>query len=140
MAARRKKSPPEETKRGTTGRFVPCPAMLWRHPRSRRAFEVKWSVKRNRVHYYYACGECEPKCQVFLNDWTEKDGWTLPEAEAAGFEPKCTDERRLELLEELGLQQATPQVPPLPPDWRPTGPLPYVSVPLRKKKKKPKPK
>jgi len=133
----KKRLPPENTGKGTTGRFVPCPAMRWRHPRVRRAFEVKWSSKRRdgetKVCFYFACSECEPKCQVFLNDWAEHSGWTIPEAEAEGFVPKCTDERKVELLAELGLTMAAPPPPPPPPNWRPPmpphryGPIPKTT-------------
>ena len=131
--AKPKKAPPENTGKGRTGRFVPCPAMRWRHPRARKAFEVKWSSKRARgeirVYYYFACSECEPKTQVFLNDWVPNAGWTIPQAEAEGFVPKCNDERRAELLAEMGLTQQNPLPPPPPPNWRPpVPPTAYMKV------------
>ena len=111
--------------------------MPWRHPRVRRAFEVRWSQKQGRhgeekLSFFYSCSECEPRCQVFLNDWTEDDGWTIPECEAQGFHPKCTDQRRDELLKELGVKMAAPMLPPPPPNWRP--PVPPAYVPVMKKK------
>lgn len=126
------KKVPEETGRGFTGRFVPCPATPWRHPEERRAFEVRWStkVKRGdrRVYFFFTCTCCTPNSTIFLNDWTENSGFTLVEAEAAGFRPKVNRERREELLKELGLRQiAGPQqIPPVPAPWPPMHPLPRV--------------
>jgi hypothetical protein len=109
--------------RRRTGRFIPCPAMLWRHPEDRNAYEIWRSEKikngQLRVYYYYRCGACDPVGQYFLNDWSDSSGYTIVEAEAAGFKPKVSPERKADLLKELGLQQMTP-----PPPLHPAGPWP----------------
>jgi hypothetical protein len=132
------KKPPEHNAKGRTGRFVPCPAERWRHPEDRVAFEVRWSAKRKsgliQVYHFYACSVCEPKTQVFLNDWNEGDGFTVVEAEAAGYRPKVTKERKAELLQELGLKQVQQPWPPHQPPPPGFPPPAYMPAPPRKRK------
>lgn len=147
-----KKKPPEVTGKGYTGRFVPCPAARWRHPDDMIAVEVRWTAKlkqgERRVYYYFRCPECQPACQVFLNDWDDHCGLTLVEAEAEGYRPKVSRDRRAELLKELGLQQvAGPSLQP-PGPWAhprpPAAPFPgphYAPIPPQQRPNpKPKPK
>jgi hypothetical protein len=126
---------------------VPCPATPWRHPEDRKAFEVRWSAKKKRgvtkVYYFYACSVCEPKTQVFLNDWTPGDGYTIPGAEADGWQPKVTRERKMELLAELGLEPVPLSPPthlPGPNGYTPLlpGPQAPAYAPVRKKNKRPR--
>jgi len=137
---------PASKQRGRTGRFVPCPATRWRHPEDRLAFEVRWSARVRRgevvVCFFFDCSSCTPNTRVFLNDWREQDGFTIPEAEAEGYRPKCTAERKAELLRELGLQQIVvpgmPWAPGMPPP--PHMPAPARYAPIRKKRKASNPK
>ncbi len=134
--------PPGRT-RGGTSRLIPCPAGRWRHPEDPVALEVRWTKKEatGDVSFYLVCSSCEPATRAFLKDWSASDGYTLPEAELAGFRPKVTKERRAEMLEELGLKQVAPS--PIRPGWpAPPGPPipgpPPAYLPTPPKKHKPK--
>jgi hypothetical protein len=113
--------------------------MRWRHPEDRVAIEVRWSAKKRggktHVYYYFSCSVCEPKAQVFLNDWTESDGLTVVQAEAEGYRPKVAAERKAELLAELGLR-SVPQIQNYPMPGRLPAPAPIAALPPPRTRKR----
>ena len=125
--------------KGATGRFVPCPVGEWSHPSVRIGIEIKYSLftknekkhKQKVTYYWFRCGFCGVR--VFLHAWRRTSGMTVVEAEQRGFVlPELTEERRIELLAELGLkpvplQQPQQQAASLLPPWPYSPPqLPYT--------------
>lgn len=118
--------------KGGAGRFVPCPVGEWNHPSVRIAIEVKYSLftktdkkhKQKVTYYWFRCGFCGVR--VFLHAWRKTAGMTIVEAEQRGYAlPELSEERRIELLAELGLKPVPPQPPsqsPGQPPWNPYQP------------------
>lgn len=150
MPKGKRNDPPEDRSQGWTGKFVECVAgKHGTHPEMATAYEVKWSVSQKargkpRTSYYILCAIC--KTRTFLNGWRPKYGMTLVEAEAKGFTLLgLSQERKDELLAELGLEQVQPRAanaPPLPPPGYPGpfGPPPQQLPPYRPRRRKRKPK
>lgn len=128
----------EKKIKGTTGRFVSCAVWLWNHPHVRAAYEVEWSKTRKpgreeKTHFFYRCSYCGSR--TFMPKWKEARGWTVVEAEAAGFQClDLEDDRRAELLAELGLQMAQSSGPYIPKEPESH----YVPLPLPPKPSKPR--
>jgi len=117
--------------KGAAGRFVPCPVGEWNHPSVRIAIEVKYSLftktdkkhKQKVTYYWFRCGFCGVR--VFLHAWRKTNGMTVVEAEQRGFAlPELSEERRIELLAELGLKPVPPpqQQAPQQSAWYPQPP------------------
>jgi len=119
--------------KGGAGRFVPCPVGEWNHPSLRIAIEVKYSLftktekkhKQKVTYYWFRCGFCGVR--VFLHAWRKTNGMTVVEAEQRGFAlPELSEERRIELLAELGLKPALPSQQSPQPAWNPYPQPPYT--------------
>jgi len=120
---------------GPTGVFVACNLNGDAHP-ERVALEIQRSRtdKGKTTHFAY-CPFCSSR--QFCNNWIAKAPnkikgppytatMNIVQAEAVGLHPvRITDERKAELLAELGLQMANTPGPPGPPSWHQPQP-PYV--------------
>lgn len=104
----------QETGKGSTGRFMPCPVGLYSHPDNRTSCEIKWSTKKRRngrlgTAYYYSCAYCGTRTFVNDDDWRPTWGMTILEVEEEGYAlPKMSVDRKDELLAEFGLKRARP--------------------------------
>ncbi len=132
---------------GATGVFVACSLNGDAHPEC-VAIEIhRTEDARGKIRHHAFCPFCNSR--QFLNNWIAKDPkackglpragtMNLPQAEGIGLHcARITEERRVELLAELGLRMASPPGPPGPPSWHQPRPPIVPAPPPRNKKKGP---
>lgn len=120
---------------------MPCPVNGDAHPEL-LALEIKRTYDRkDKERFSVCCSICNTR--VFLNNWQPSvRSRTIVMAEAEGLHPVgITEERRIELLRELGLSMArAPQSQPQPwlnqPPAPPYMPLPRTAKPNQKRRGK----